>query len=143
MKREVKWTMIAGLDKDELVLLKFTKADSAELRWEHAREFEHHGEMYDIVERSLQGDTTYYYCWWDHEETKLNKKLQSILANIWQSNSNKKEQEDHLMALYKSLFISNEVVNYSTFPSPLVHHTPYKTGIQKWGVSPSVPPPKS
>jgi hypothetical protein len=141
VKREVKWNMIAGLDNEELVLLKFTQVDSAKLRWEHDREFEHQGEMYDIVERQIKGDTTYYYCWWDHEETKLNQKLQSLLAEIWQSNSNKKEQEEHLIALYKSLFISNEIVCETASREDLAHYAHYLYGVKKREIPPPVPPP--
>lgn len=80
VKKEVKWKMIEGLDKDELVLLKFSTQDiESKLKWKHSKEFEYNGQMYDIVERSTEGDTTYYWCWWDYEETALNKQLSDVL----------------------------------------------------------------
>lgn len=133
--------MIAGLDKEELVLLKFTKADSVKLRWEHDREFEYQGEMYDVVERHIKGDTTYYYCWWDFEETILNQKLQSLLTEIWQSNPNKKEHENHLIALYKSLFISIEISQNTSLTEDVTHEPHYLYGVKKWEIPPPVPPP--
>jgi len=64
VKKSIKWSMIGGMDKSAFVLLKFTKEESeTKLRWEHSREFEYAGQMYDVVEAAEQGDTTYYYCW--------------------------------------------------------------------------------
>ncbi|PTB91022.1 hypothetical protein C9994_16285, partial [Marivirga lumbricoides] len=80
VKHEVKWKMIAGMDKNELVLLKFTSEEAKVLKWEHAKEFEYQNEMYDVVEQQTIGDTTYYWCWWDHEETALNKQLSLLVV---------------------------------------------------------------
>ncbi|MDZ7846951.1 MAG: hypothetical protein U5L96_09340 [Owenweeksia sp.] len=105
VRREVKWKMIAGLDKEELVLLKFTEEESqTELRWEHSKEFEYKGQMYDIVEKSIQGDTIYYWCWWDHEETKLNKQLDGLLANVLGNNPQRQEKKSQLADFFKKLF---------------------------------------
>lgn len=107
VKREIKWKMIAGLDKKELVLLKFTEEEkNAQLRWEHSREFEYKGEMYDIVEATVIGDTTYYRCWRDHEETKLNKQLNQLVAFAWGNNPKNHEKHNRLLKFFKLFYFS-------------------------------------
>lgn len=100
--------MIQGIDKEELVLLKFTSEEAKNaLKWKHAKEFEFRQQMYDIVETKVVGDTTYYWCWWDHEETKLNKQLSLLVAKALNSNPQKKEKEDWLSTYFKSFYLLN------------------------------------
>lgn len=104
-KEEVKSQLAAQTSKDELVLLKFTPTESqTKLRWEHSREFEYNGQMYDIVETSTRNDTIYYWCWWDHEETKLNRQLTALLANESEENDKKKEHQERVISFYYSLY---------------------------------------
>lgn len=80
-RKSVKRALIAITSKDDLVLLKFTEQEKSDLlNWKHEKEFEFRGGMYDIVSAELHCDTTYYYCWPDHQETSLNKKLDEWLA---------------------------------------------------------------
>ena len=54
LKREIKWKMVAGIDQNELVLLKFSKEEAEkQLRWEHSKEFEYEGQMYDVVSKEI------------------------------------------------------------------------------------------
>ena len=107
IKKEVKQQIIAGIDKEELVLLIFTKEEAqTKLRWEHSHEFEYNGQMYDIVEMEISGDTIYYHCWWDYKETKLNKKLYELLAYAMGNDGKKKESQQRLTNFYTSLFHS-------------------------------------
>lgn len=109
VKRAIKARMIEGMNKSELVLLKFTEEDAAnELEWEHSREFEYNGQMYDVVEKQQQGDTTYYYCWWDHEETKLNLQLSELVANAMGKNPLNKDKQERLNNFLKSLYYSEK-----------------------------------
>lgn len=109
VKRAIKARMIEGMNKSELVLLKFTEEDAAnELEWEHAHEFEYNGQMYDVVEKQQQGDTTYYYCWWDHAETRLNKQLSELVANAMGQNPLNKDKQERLNNFLKSLYYSEK-----------------------------------
>lgn len=99
--------MIAGLNPEELVLLKFTKHDAETLlKWKHSREFEFKGEMYDVVSTEIKGDTTYYRCWWDHEETRLNKQLKKLVLVAFGQNTENKQQQKNLTDFVKHLFQS-------------------------------------
>lgn len=108
VKKEVKWEMIAGLDKEELVLLKFSGEETqTELRWEHTKEFEFKGEMYDVVEKSTQGDTIFYRCWVDDKETKINQQLEELVAFALGNNQQRKNNQEQLTDFYKSLYWEN------------------------------------
>ena len=105
IRKEVKQKIISGIEKEELELLKFTKEETQEkLDWKHDYEFEYRGEMYDIVERKQVGDSVYYWCWWDHEETQLNKKLTSLMNIVLGGHKDAQEKQKHLTHYLNSLF---------------------------------------
>lgn len=108
VKKEVKWKMIEGIDKEELVLLKFTRQETQTLlKWKHSREFEFRNEMYDIVETLIAGDSVFYYCWWDHEETHLSKKLNSLLAHAAGQKEQSKDRLNKIYQFFKSLYFDD------------------------------------
>ena len=105
VKKEVKWKMIAGIDKSELVLLKFSKVETTtKLKWKHSKEFEFNNQMYDIVDKITTKDSVKYWCWLDFEETKLNKQLDNLLVGVYQHDSKSKEKQDLLYKFYKSIY---------------------------------------
>lgn len=97
--------MIVGIDRDDLVRLAFTKEEQeSELDWEHSREFEYREQMYDVVATRQVGDTTYYWCWWDHEETELNKRLAELVKGILTKDPLKKDQQNKLAEFFLKLY---------------------------------------
>ena len=129
VKREVKWLILNSLKKDDLVKLKFSKTEKENLKWEHSREFEFNGNMYDIVQSEVTPDSFTYFCYLDHAETKLNDRIDDAIKHIAgkhpQQNSTKDELSDFLKSLYcneiEILDSSNKKVfhksqfQYSTF----------------------------
>lgn len=144
IKKEVKWKMISGIPKEELVLLKFTeKEKKTKLKWKHSKEFEYNGEMYDIVESNVIGDTTYYWLWWDHEETQLNKQLTKLFLFSLGQNPNYKNTQNLLYSFLKSLYYSKSTVilscffqNNNIFFFNIIYY-------QSIIIAPSLPPPKA
>jgi hypothetical protein len=111
IRKEVKWKMIAGIDKKELVFMTFSIKDSQEkLNWKHSKEFEYKGEWYDIVEQEIIGDSIHYYLWWDHDETQLNKQLNELIALTVDQNPLTKENNNKVAKLFKSLYFTEEKV---------------------------------
>lgn len=97
--------MIAGIAEEALVLLKFSEPDSKTLlRWEHAREFEFQGQMYDVVKTETRGDTIYYRCWLDQKESELNQQLKHLVARTFDKDLTKQENQKRLIHFYKSLY---------------------------------------
>lgn len=74
IKKQVKRMIISKIDLKDLVLLKFTFNETQSLlKWEHSKEFEFNGIMYDIIRSESKNDSIFYWCWEDSEETELNK----------------------------------------------------------------------
>lgn len=100
--KEVKQQMIAGIGKEELVLLRFTLVESeTNLRWEHSGEFEFHDEMYDVVVSETRGDSIFYWCWWDRKETKLNMQLDNLIAQTMERDPQQKGQQQRLFNFFQ------------------------------------------
>ena len=143
VRREVKQNMIAGLDKNELVLLKFTAQESqTKLHWEHSEEFEYNDQMYDIVETQIKGDTTYYWCWWDNEETKLNKQLDELLAYALGNNPQNKDSQKQLSDIFESFYHFEPGENAHAFSQFSPKNSHYGFSCIIFSFSPLVPPPE-
>ena len=85
VRKDVNRSIIQGLENDRLIVLRFLKEETETLlRWEHPGEFEYDGQMYDVVETWTAGDTVFYRCWWDREETKLNDRLRELAERVFQ-----------------------------------------------------------
>ena len=145
VKKEVKRQMISGIDKKDLELLKFSKKETqTKLRWEHSKEFEYKGQMYDIVEKIVKEDSVYYWCWWDHEETKLNKELSSLANNAFRDDPKKQKRQQQLFSYLNSLFFtpgftwhSDNSIQYKT---PNFYYNEFYKSIY---ITPPSPPPNN
>ncbi len=108
LRKEIKRKIIAGLHDDELVKLKFANSEiQNKLRWKHSKEFEFNGEMYDIVKTKKTADSIEYYCWWDSEESKLNRKLIALVVRAFPDLPENKELNFQLSNFYKSIFFES------------------------------------
>ncbi len=106
VKKKVKAELIAGIDKSELAHFTFSQSQlKTDLRWEHDREFEYNGEMYDIVETEMLGDSIHYICWHDKAETQLNRRLQTLIAQATSGSAEHRARETLCYQLLKSLVI--------------------------------------
>lgn len=144
VKKEVKRQINEGMDKDELVLLIFSKEETqTKLRWEHPREFEYNHKMYDIVKTKTVGDTVYYWCWYDHEETMLNRQLEEVADQALGKSQKTRKEIAPLMPYFKTLyclFSFHSVVSIPQLLSErmdLFYHLYSKVFIQ-----PPTPPPQ-
>lgn len=135
--------MMAGVDKEELVLLKFTETEKqTQLKWKHAKEFEYHGQMYDIVEMEIKGDTTFYWCWWDNKETRLNKQVDELLAYALGKDSQHTENQSRLLTFYKSLFCQ-QLPDWDLFAIQAIQMpTAFELSYLSVSHPPPVPPPE-
>ncbi len=136
---------MAGIDKDALVLLTFTKAAAqSSLRWEHAQEFEFNSDMYDVVETRQSGDTLYYYCWKDHAETQLNRQLEALASGVCNTDPEQSQSRQQLTDFYQSLYHSAlfvwQISEHPTFAGPdFQRNNTYLTAVF---FSPPTPPPE-
>ena len=86
------------------VLLKFTPVQSAQLAWEHDREFMYQGMMYDIICSEMFNDTIWYWCHLDIKESTLKRKLNNLLVNGVDSAPLNQDHNKQLTHFFKTLF---------------------------------------
>ncbi|MGH1433377.1 MAG: hypothetical protein ACRBG0_02855 [Lewinella sp.] len=143
-RRKVEREIINSGDENGLVLLKFTEKESQTLlRWEHSREFEFDGQMYDIVKTEEKGDTTYYWCWWDEAETKLNQQLEELLVSSRNQQPSQHSQQEKLIDFFKSLYCIYPLTwGARTFQSVRIPYS-YECRYRSITHPPPVPPPKA
>jgi len=144
VKREVKRQMIAGFDKDELVIFQFTKEEvRTELRWEHPQEFEYEQQMYDVVIRMTVGNTVYFWCWLDHEETKLNRRMEKLTAQTFRTDHDSRDKHERMISFFKSLYCPVYSDWYGPTPSSLAKQfCPFLDLYASITIQPPTPPPQ-
>ncbi len=140
-RKQVKREIISCLNENDLVIIKLHRTQIHELRWEHSKEFEYKGHMYDVVYKKIIQDSIYYFTWWDQKESELNnlldKKLLSMLSGDTNTNKDKqsigynvyqwkftKQLFPHTEALitFNRIQFSNYSINYtSIIPNPIFH----------------------
>tara|TARA_Y100000310_G_scaffold343779_1_gene452982 strand:- start:2398 stop:2931 length:534 start_codon:yes stop_codon:yes gene_type:complete len=108
IKREVKHRMMEEISKDRLKLLISHPDNESEFDWEHSREFEFQEEMYDVVYSETKGDSTFYWCWEDHEESELNQELTRILLNTLNQKQSNNSRDLQLISYFKSFYTEQE-----------------------------------
>jgi hypothetical protein len=143
VRKEVKWKMIDGLDRDELSLIAISKDQKGQLEWEHSKEFEYQGEMYDVVYKKETGDSLFYWCWWDHKETQLNRQLASLTRILLDSDTKRKESSSRITFFFKSLYSdANKDRERVALEDPLEFHEIYSKSWKSLTLSPPSPPPR-
>lgn len=142
-RNEVMSILQAGVSKNLLTLLVFNnKRETEQLTWKHSKEFSFRGEMYDVMEKELKGDYTYYWCWKDHKETKLNKEIKTRWRSLLGFGKDKKTSNDRKLAVFNPLFYQHQAGiaftmdfrEITTYEQPLDYYSYY--------FPPPVPPPQ-
>lgn len=143
VKHRIKHEIIAGIDKNELVSLTFTLEEvKIKVNWKHAKEFRYNDNMYDVVEADTCDNIVTYWCWWDSEETKLNKQLKKLLAHFLRTNTQNKETKTQLANFYDSLYYSYcKVWKASINKHQKIQFTLYSNNYESLNIAPSNPPP--
>lgn len=101
------------LEDKPLTLLSFSTETAEELKWEHEKEFEYQGEMYDIIRSYVQGDTIYYECWKDHEESKIKRRIYNLVAQDHSRMPWQQDSKNRLLIFFQSLYHNQTKQNQS------------------------------
>jgi hypothetical protein len=143
VRKQVKRELIAGIDKDELVLLKFSKIEVEEkLHWKHRKEFEFEGWMYDIVSIETTNDSVCYHVWWDNEETQLSRQLNRLTAIAFGNDRKRQEKQMHFNQFTRTLFFSKSLPWRLEEQLSIGYPQNQFSGICIWNISPPSPPPE-
>lgn len=145
IRREVKHAIISQTSKDAFVLLKFSKEETeTKLKWKHSREFGYNDQMYDIVETIDKGDSVFYYCWWDHKETKLNKKLSKLLSYVLGHDSKNQDNKKKVSQFFKTFFVESSIKkDFGIISSKELSFKKIQINYKSRCVSPPYTPPKT
>lgn len=101
IKREIQ----RGIPDEKLVELRFSQEDARQyLRWEHEREFEFQGLMFDVVSTKTEGDTLIYRCFWDEAESEINRQLEELTNKGLAKDPENKQMQLRLLDFLKSLY---------------------------------------
>ncbi|MCK9399166.1 MAG: hypothetical protein M0Q51_04100 [Bacteroidales bacterium] len=144
IKNEIAAMIFIGIDKKDLVQLKFTKEEAeTNLNWKHAGEFEYKGQMYDIVEKNRKGDTTFYNCYKDHKETRLKSRIARLASRAMGQDPCQKSQTEKIMNFFKTVYRS-DVFNWKPYSSQatILNFSFCIFHYSSLSLSPPAPPPK-
>ncbi|HPE86510.1 MAG: hypothetical protein PHU97_07755 [Bacteroidales bacterium] len=109
IRKQVKKEIIAGIDPEKLIQLKFSlPVTDPGLKWIHNKEFEYKGEMYDIVSVQNNGDSIVYLCWWDHQETVLNRQLGKLVKKALNNEPGNTRTQEQLTNYFVSLYFHEQ-----------------------------------
>lgn len=116
----IKWVVQKTLEKteensDHLTTLTFSLAQinskSINFRWVEENEFEFNGNMYDVKNKSVSGDTITLVCYLDHKENLLNSLLSALIHNNKKEAANSNANFTLLFGLYFEELPSKVFIN--------------------------------
>jgi len=144
IQKAIKHKIIDGIDREELVLLVFQKNEiNQQVKWNHSKEFQFKGEMFDVIEKEFANDSVYYWVWWDKEETALNQKVASLVRQNFAQNPYQNNKNQVITHFFKTLyFTSTPIKHKANFSKKIIHHTVYSQDFSFWQQSPPTPPPQ-
>lgn len=143
IKREVRTRILDGIEQNELTTLVFALSDLNKLlKWEHSKEFEYQGEMYDVVVSEERGDSVFLHCIADHAETRINRFLGEMTAQAANSDPPFQRCLLRFFDFLKSLFVSQPATIQDFGFALMRTHFFYLITIKSYFTQPPSPPPR-
>jgi hypothetical protein len=144
IRNEVENKILSGLSQKEIMTLKFSLAETkTRLNWKHAREFEFEGQMFDIMDINLVGDTVIVSCFLDQKETRLKIQKEKIIAKALGHDPLGKNHSEKIKNFFNSGF---HLVLFDWKPADLSSKiVPVANPVSHFcsiALSPAAPPPK-
>jgi hypothetical protein len=129
VRKEIKEQIRQGVPEGELTVIKVTPENESELEWEHSKEFEYKGMMYDVVRKIILDETTIlYYCVSDTQETELFAYLEDEIKKSMDTKKDGKNSSKNLFKLLSGIYaqpqkhVSPVVETGITFTCEYSHH---------------------
>ena len=145
VKQEAALQIRKSIPDEDQILWKFSITEAeTQLEWEHSREFEYKGEMYDVIRAETRGDTIWYWCYWDRKESKLKRELNILVANFLGPGTQNRNHERQITDFFRSLYLpstSGEVNAILKGPDHLCM-PPYQWTLSANDLMPPYPPPE-
>ncbi len=126
VREQVKERILAGVGQNELAQLRFSnEAAQSELRWEHSKEFEYKGEMYDVVRSEQRADSVTYWCIHDRAETEINRQLDRLTDQETSKDPQRKAIFTDFFQFLKTLFFDEQPVAKQAAVASFENHFSY------------------
>ncbi len=110
IRESVHQSLVNELELEKEISMTFSNDEAKDLEWEHSKEFELKGEMYDVVRSKKMRDSITYFVYHDVKETVLNRKIDQLLANELNSNQDRKDRKQTINNWSKNLFCNNDFI---------------------------------
>lgn len=110
IRKSVKHSIEMNLAPSDLLDFHFTIAelDSDLLKWEHKKEFEYQGQMYDVLAADTCENEVHYLCFADNEESLLRYGYKQKLADALAENTSSKDYLVHFQNFFSALVWQKE-----------------------------------
>ena len=116
----------------------------SKLTWEHEREFELGGEMYDVISTEIKGDSISYRCIHDAKESSINKRMISFIKNYLNDQTGKDASLIVFSDIFKVLYPPSTILTeFAVFMEIQSGSFGYEiSAIPQYYNQPSTPPPR-
>lgn len=116
----------------------------SKLAWEHEREFELDGEMYDVISTEIKGDSISYHCIHDEKESSINKRMISFIKNYLNDQTGRDASLIAFSDIFKVLYPPFTILTeYAVFMEIQSGFFGYEiSAIPQYYNQPSTPPPR-
>lgn len=105
VQKAVRAQLVQGMPREALKLIQVAVKDAPRLiHWEKEDEFAFGQQMYDVVTSFRRGDTLYYRCWQDGQETALRDQMHALIAESLEQDQPCRDNKAQLFVFFKSLF---------------------------------------
>ena len=143
IEKAVEELLTAGSDASLQRIIRIGRNDQQSLKWEHKKEFEYQGVMYDVISVFESDDSIDYLCRLDLDETAVKKKMHHLLSETKAQYPKNRSLQTQIFHFFHSLIapipgLSEQIDIGST---PLVSACPSLV-IGRLANAPSTPPPK-
>lgn len=142
IKKQVKRQIKEHVSSNELCYFTFSMSGSEfnNLKWEHNKEFELDGQMYDIVEGDTCNEIVYYSCFKDDKETLAKYAFQKKWQFAYQQNKKSTDQMVLQISLWQALHFC-KVQNFTIYDKLLAKDHPFNLIFQQQIHQTITPPP--
>jgi hypothetical protein len=134
-----------AIPQNDQILWTFSITDArSKLHWEHSREFEYKGEMYDIIRSQIKGDSVWYWCYWDRKEAKLKKQLNILVARMMGPGPYNRNERTQINDFFRSFFFQTTSREHDVICHHLINpdFSQYNFSVSLHELTPPFPPPK-
>lgn len=135
IQKDIKAQIRKGLKEEDLTLIVVT--DEISLKWlKEGKEFSCNGDMFDVVKKKTEGDSTYYYCINDTKEKHL-------IADFLKTDKAKQRSDNILKKVISIIYLPSKFETTQIIDSGNYQFNFTDSVYQSIKMDVTLPPPKA